>query len=606
VSFLRESQIGKIFKLNSIYDPLLLEFVENENETNLKNIVNKESLYILFNDLVLTNYNPIKKSGRGIRIVKKQNNKLTNHNTNSTKKLNINSYKNEEFDKSLNDHNSSVVKKNNIKEKEIIEAKEKNSNSKRNKLLKKSEENEEFNVPEVNDDYINDREINLKSQEQKNEPQIFFYNNDIKDLNDEYKNYFEKIPISQRKTFNIKNDIKNYLFGINPMILIKTENGFLNGLMCLSYSSDSEKTLNINNFCTLNEDNNENEKIFSDFVNFINEQNIKYQYLTIDLYYDLIEGKFVLNKEINQIFKNLNFRWAKLENLESGVRYQQMKYTNENFNPENDSIIDDKIINIQSSLILYCSDNNGNNNNSIKDLNTFHLEVLNNLDNNNQENIQKLKTLFKNLFFSNNYEEMQHLLANNNFNFVLPEINNNNKILISLFNIFPQFESIMITDYNRQKYIRIKTKIEVLYEKETNQIFYMIICSKDSNALLIAEVNEQFKQILLNGNIYNNFKEFYPKIENYNKNYESIYIPLINDEKLTQNKGSVNDINDVNEICEFWKITSGVNFNKNSFILTPNENDVVIKNTCFLSLMNIEIADEFNISTVFCSLINFK
>jgi hypothetical protein len=134
----------------------------------------------------------------------------------------------------------------------------------------------------------------------------------------------------------------------------------------------------------------------------------------------------------------------------------------------------------------------------------------------------------------------------------------------------------------------------------------MIICSKDSNALLIAEVNEQFKQIILNGNIYNNFKKFYPKIENLNKNYESIYIPLINDEKLTENKGNINDINEVNEICEFWKITSGVNFNKNCFILTPNENDVVIKNSCFLSLMNIDIADEFNISTVFCSLINFK
>lgn len=45
------------------------------------------------------------------------------------------------------------------------------------------------------------------------------------------------------------------------MILLKSENNFIISLMCLSYSSDSENTLNINTFCTLNEDNNENEKI---------------------------------------------------------------------------------------------------------------------------------------------------------------------------------------------------------------------------------------------------------------------------------------------------------------------------------------------------------
>ena len=607
LTFIREGQIGKIFKLNSPFDPLLIEFIENENETNLKNSINKESLYVLFKDLVLTGYNPVPKSVRGIKIIKNSNHKFTNNNTNSTKLLNINNRKKEEFDKSLNEINNSMAKKN-IKEKEIIEAKEKSQNKdKKTKLLKKNEENEDLNVPEVNDDYINDHDdINFK--EQKNDSKIFFYNNDINDLNKNYEIFFENIPKNQKNTFNLKNDIKNYLCGNNPMILLKIENNFIISLMCLSYSSDSENTLNINTFCTLNEDNNENEKIFSEFINFINEKNIKYQFITIDLYYDLIDGKFVLDKNINNIFKNLNFRWSKLENLESGVRYQQMKLVNNNFNPENDSIIEDKIMNIQSSLILYFSDNNNNNNNDNiefnKNTNTFHLEVLDNLYNKNEENMNKFKLLFKNLFFSDKNEEIQQLLANNNFNFVLPELKNE-KIFISLFNIFPQFESTMITEINNRKYIRIQTKIEVLYEKETNQLFYMIICSKDSNALLIAEVNEKFNQIISNGNIYYNFKEFYPKIENYQKQYEAIYIPLINSEKLTNNKGTINNIAGVEGVCEFWKITSGINFNKNIFILTPGENDIVIKNSCFLSLMNIDIADEFNISTVFCSFINF-
>jgi hypothetical protein len=66
---------------------------------------------------------------------------------------------------------------------------------------------------------------------------------------------FQKI---KKNIFNLKNDIKNYLCGNNPMILLKIENNFIISLMCLSYSSDSENTLNINTFCTLNEDNNEN------------------------------------------------------------------------------------------------------------------------------------------------------------------------------------------------------------------------------------------------------------------------------------------------------------------------------------------------------------
>lgn len=192
LSFIREGQIGKIFKLNSLFDPLLIEYIENENETNLKNSINKESLYVLFKDLVLTGYNPVPKSVRGIKIIKNSNHKLANNNTNSTKLLNINNRKKEDFDKSLNEINNSMAKK--IKEKEIIEAKEINKiKDKKIKLIKKNEENEDLNVPEVNDDYINDHDINFK--EQKNESKIFFYNNDIKDLNKNYEIFFENIPI---------------------------------------------------------------------------------------------------------------------------------------------------------------------------------------------------------------------------------------------------------------------------------------------------------------------------------------------------------------------------------------------------------------------------
>ena len=65
-------------------------------------------------------------------------------------------------------------------------------------------------------------------------------------------------------------------------------------------------------------------------IKLLNEKQINYENLTINLYYEKIENKLILNKEINNIFKQLNFKWSKLENLEGGIRYQKMKYINEN------------------------------------------------------------------------------------------------------------------------------------------------------------------------------------------------------------------------------------------------------------------------------------
>ena len=58
---------------------------------------------------------------------------------------------------------------------------------------------------------------------------------------------------------------------------------------------------------------------------------INYQNLIIDLYYENINDNIILNKEIDNIFRELKFKWIKLENLEGGIRYQKMKYINPNY-----------------------------------------------------------------------------------------------------------------------------------------------------------------------------------------------------------------------------------------------------------------------------------
>jgi hypothetical protein len=152
------------------------------------------------------------------------------------------------------------------------------------------------------------------------------------------------------------------------------------------------------------------------------------------------------------------------------------------------------------------------------------------------------------------------------------------------------------------------------YKRNTDELNHLIQ-QMYINGISTGKVNKCIKALGVNSisksqvsRITNKLKQ---EVESFNtrdlsdKQYDAIYIPLINSEKLTDNKGTINNIAGVEGVCEFWKITTGINFNKNNFILTPGENDIVIKNSCFLSLMNIDIADEFNISTVFCSFINF-
>ena len=47
--------------------------------------------------------------------------------------------------------------------------------------------------------------------------------------------------------------------------------------------------------------------------------------------YENINDNIILNKEIDNIFRELKFKWIKLENLEGGIRYQKMKYINPNY-----------------------------------------------------------------------------------------------------------------------------------------------------------------------------------------------------------------------------------------------------------------------------------
>ena len=126
---------------------------------------------------------------------------------------------------------------------------------------------------------------------------------------------------------------------------------------------------------------------------------------------------------------------------------------------------------------------------------------------------------------------------------------------------------------------------------------------KDGNGLIIAEPNDKFNKILQNKqiNIYNIFSSIYHRVESVKEEVSSIYIPEINCESLSKNNTIQNSsIENISYVCDFFKLSSNELLNnKNIISLLPKENDIVIKEHFFLSIVNVEIAKELDIPSVF-------
>ena len=551
IKVIKDNYIGYVFGIQNIFDPLLMQF--SEGKENKKNY---NAYYTFFNELIYNNYNPGKKNGKKV-IIQRTN----------------------------------IDAKGNLKENISI--------NKITNLSSFKEENE--NINKLNN--IN----NLK------ESNLEFFKNDIFELENEYHNYYLNIPKEQKIFFNIKDNLEEYVNQINPIFITRKEKkGNLTLFCSLCNSNEENYSLEIKNFSVIN--NNEIKRGIKDVINYLNKNKVIYQNLTIDLYYDKNEKN--LDKNLNEIFKELDFKWSKLENLEGGIRYQKMKYINKTFTLENNNkkhlyYID--TFNIISGIIIYNGNSNmekiNKNNNFDFNLNDFSLNVIQKMKEKKEESLINISSYLNN---SINYNEITDL---NEINKILNEkkidvklpLNQNNKILYNIFQINPQFESYIPVELKGKKYIRIKSKIEALIDKETNQKFYMIIM-KDGNGLIISETNEKFNKILenKNNNIYKIFNEIYQKIEPIeNEEISSIYIPVINKEIITKSNFIENSsIQNIQLVYNFYHISSS---QKNSEFITnilPKENDVIINNSLFIAVINIEIANEYDIPSIFCCFLN--
>ena len=213
----------------------------------------------------------------------------------------------------------------------------------------------------------------------------------------------------------------------------KTKN--IKGLCIFShiYTNDSKNNgLFIEHISSYNEE--EREVIFEKLLLFIKENsynifgfenNRKEKDIYIDLYYKFDNGKFNINTDIRDFFRNqLKFKWVKLENLSKFTRFQKMRHqfiinsSNDNIDLLNNEYDDNNILN-QSILGRKEFNNDENNNESEReeesedDENNIDIsrvfDTQNDINESNKENI--------NIKESNKKETHSHKIINllNNF-----------------------------------------------------------------------------------------------------------------------------------------------------------------------------------------------
>ena len=418
----------------------------NINQTNQNNInkdynTNESELSKRYNKSAI---NAGKNNNKDIYDDNKNNNEINkvnkkkefenNKNSNYSKVDNLNddivnihqeSNKNHKYSSKINLNNIQI---NNNNEKEVYEdinnnininyEKEKQTKHKKNNKDEKNSENilqnsltiskkikkessrsatpESKKLANVNPSNINKNETNNNIN-----TSIVFDNSKLKNYNTSYycgtlsdfitiyTSYYNRIPIEQKRIFNIKENPENY-FNHNyyPKIIIcsDTKLTLIKGICIYSLIFNTKENKSnkiiIEHLSSYNKEEMENilQNMF-EFLknnNIINNSNVDCNVtneIYIDLYFYLENEKFMIDTSIRDFIKNeLKFKWVKLENKSKEIRYQKMKHQFNNSNNNNllNNEIDDNNI-LNQSII------------GKKALNEMKKETKNNKENDNDD-----------------------------------------------------------------------------------------------------------------------------------------------------------------------------------------------------------------------------
>ena len=331
--------------------------------------------------------------------INEEQNKINNSNGNKDNNIEENILENSlvisEKINPTKEHNRSSTPKS-LRNSKIITTKEMNQNQKCNL-------NKDNNISEVKDEII--------IQSNRDNDYIAFYCGKLSNFISIYSSYYRTIPEEQKIIFNLKPDPLEYIHNnFFPKIIIYSDKKTrtIKGLCIFSFIFTNESKNNgifLEHISSYNEE--EREKIFEKLLSYIKENsynlfgfesNRRDKDIFIDLYYKNEDGKFKINTEIRDFFRNqLKFKWVKLENLSKYVRYQKMRH----------------------QFMI----NNGNSNadllnNEYDDNNILNQSILGRKEFNNDENINKsedeeereddeINTDISRIFDNDNYDDKE-------------------------------------------------------------------------------------------------------------------------------------------------------------------------------------------------------
>lgn len=636
LQFLREGPIGKRFNLKSKFDPLLLDF-EYKNGINEKALMKYS--YSLLNEmaahnLFLSKNQPSASSIRSTQmkkpqsktIIKANNNSNGLNANNSNKNCSIQLLKNKEkqnkIDSEFNNNannsngncNNNEDKQMRRNKKEMIECKETNIKNDCDIDMNKNNSTKQLmrlNIKEVGDDYIKGLEEGDeikgehttfdKDQSQTHESYIDFYIEPFDIFKQLYKEYYNQIPSLQLTVFNLKEDLEKLTEGINPLIIVQYTQRKMSSLCLIATDAENYNSLNINHFSSNNTDLKDS---FNQIIAFI-QSNICFKEITIDLYHEIIDGKLQLRKEMNSLFKSINFRWSKLENLEDGTRFQSMKFINPNHQTTLGQL--HPPLEIKSGMIGYVSKNYQDDNTPSNQLNMINKAMIN-AQIHQSDTVNEIKESFNFIKeFKGNEEETNAFLIKKGYSnlnqFTLPPQDNNSSLQLysSCFELFPLFNSFISKQINQYVYNRIKVNKEVFYEKETNQFFNII--QQESYLILIGEMTPQFNQFITSSNdIYEAFNHLYSQFEEMQKDITFLWIPSFSLSNHTQS------LTETESNITYSSITNvrlhPCAYKHKTINLAYSERDVIISKAFFISIININQSSAVNNQIVFCSIVN--
>ena len=523
----------KIIKSPLKEDDLIIFDKIIEQSIREKNIIDEK---FIFNRNSSKNNNNDKKNSTNNNTSKDEN----DNNEINKNKSNIISLKK----KSKTSNNKKHGKKNSINTNDVMFEKEISN------ILDLSEiEKEEITKNNDSKDNINNN-IKVESEPIKKSystMKMELFNGKLSCITSIYKNYVNQIPNKLKIAFNIQSDIKNYIVGIYPkIILIKNNKNDLIGIVTLNYEA---KNTNIN-IIGKNVNNNFNkilnitsisikdEKFFDDLllntINFCNDF-FYYEYLILQLYYENKNEEFILFKDLETSIKNkAKFKWINMEN-DGITRKIKYKYTNKRFNDENIFINNNNVMNMNSVFILGFDESINYNNFEVTNINAINDFAINycfiemnyknfykifdksNCGNNYLNNLIKSLTFKKINQLCSMFITSQIGKVNDIKNFINdPENIFNNKELIKKINsqIFNElFCSIAVTD--------VRTAFKNIIKKKYNGYIYNIIFNEEINIFSFKFNNIESNFYLIHTNDENNFSIIvFPLNENSDiKNY---------------------------------------------------------------------------------------